>query len=133
MAEEMRVYLAGHPRLTEPQAPLFARRRVGGAWDPKVQKADPFNWAKPIDTANLRRRVFHPACDAVLGRHIRLHDSRHTAGSLWIAAGWNLFDVSRTLGHSSVDFSMRTYAKQLGSSGQRNADLMAAYKRSREV
>lgn len=88
-----------------------------------MQKADPFQWAKPIDTGNFRRRVFHPACEAVLGRRIRLHDSPHTAGSLWIAAGWNLFDVSRTLGHSSVDFSMRTYAKQLDSSGQRNANL----------
>lgn len=129
IALEMRAFLAKHPKRETKSAPLFPRRRAGGEFNPALQKQDPFNWDKPIDGENLRRRVYMPACRAAGLGALRLHDLRHTAGSLWLAAGWGPFEVSRTLGHSSVDFTMRTYAKQLASTGGTNAARLADYKR----
>lgn len=131
MAAEMRAYLAEHPRGAEPTAPLFPRRRAGGEFGRELMRVEPFNWGAPLDPGNFRRRVFDPACTAAGVGKVRLHDARHTAGSLWLAAGWNPLDVSRTLGHSSVDFSMRTYAKQMPSQAQVNSERLAAYKLGR--
>ena len=40
-----------------------------------------------------------PAAQAVGVDHIRNHDTRHTAARLWLAAGFQPFQVSRWLGH----------------------------------
>ncbi|MDH6237907.1 integrase [Cryobacterium sp. CG_9.6] len=34
--------------------------------------------------------------------HIRPHDVRHTAASLWLAAGFKPYEVSRWLGHANL-------------------------------
>jgi integrase len=41
--------------------------------------------------------------------HKRLHDARHTAATLTYKAGSSLDDVQLLLGHSSLDFTRRTY------------------------
>lgn len=41
---------------------------------------------------------------------IRLHDLRHTHATLLLAAGLNAKVVSERLGHSSVSFTLDTYA-----------------------
>lgn len=40
---------------------------------------------------------------------VNWHTLRHTAGSQWIRAGASLIEVARRLGHSSTDFTQRTY------------------------
>ncbi|MGH8909822.1 MAG: hypothetical protein ACRD0K_25850 [Egibacteraceae bacterium] len=37
---------------------------------------------------------------------MRIHDLRHTAVALWIAAGANLFEVKRRAGHERSSFTM---------------------------
>jgi integrase len=71
--------------------------------------------------------VFDPACrEAGIGK-IRLHDLRHTAGSLWLAAGVSLFNTSRYLGHSSVDFTARVYGHVHETSARDDAARFAAF------
>ncbi|PPG07099.1 MULTISPECIES: tyrosine-type recombinase/integrase [unclassified Rathayibacter] len=41
---------------------------------------------------------------------MRVHDLRHTAASLWLAAGFQPYEVSRWLGHSSVTTTDTIYA-----------------------
>jgi integrase len=41
---------------------------------------------------------------------IRIHDLRHTAGSLMLAQGVPAPEVSRILGHASVNIAYRLYA-----------------------
>ncbi len=124
---EVREWVEAHPRREEPGAPLFPSRQPGGEWS-EARTADPFDWSRPIDPGTFRRRVFEPACvrAGIVGR-IRLHDLRHTCGSLWLASGVSLFSVSRYLGHSSTDFTARVYGHVLHASAERDAELFAAY------
>lgn len=46
-----------------------------------------------------------------MGRpEVRLHDLRHTYAVLAILAGTDLKTISATLGHHSIEFTMKTYA-----------------------
>ena len=60
--------------------------------------------------ANFRNRIWR---DAVGKSGIRpgftIHDQRHTAISLWIAAGINVKQVSTYAGHTSVAFTLDRY------------------------
>lgn len=44
---------------------------------------------------------------------VRFHDLRHTAGSLWLASGYPLFQVSRWLGHSTIQLTSDTYGHEV--------------------
>jgi integrase len=101
-------------------APVFPERLRGS----KTK----FQYDRPIDPGNFRRRVFDPACAAAGIGKCRLHDLRHTAGSLWLAAGVSLFNVSRYLGHSSVDFTARRYGHVLETSARDDAARFSAYR-----
>lgn len=88
---------------------------------------DPFNWDKPIDPGTFRRRVFDPACIRAGVGKVRLHDLRHTCGSLSLTAVMSLFAVSRRLGHSSPDFTARVYGHEYRSSAQTDAEALSAF------
>ncbi len=42
-------------------------------------------------------------------RRIRIHDTRHTYGTLRISKGDNIADVSKQLGHGSVKLTLDVY------------------------
>ena len=54
-----------------------------------------------------------------LGR--RPHDVRHTAASLWIAAGVDIKTVSAWLGHSTAKLTLDTYGHLMGTDADRAA------------
>jgi integrase len=59
--------------------------------------------------SNFRRNIRRPAvADANLAG-LRIHDLRHTAVALWIAAGANPKEVSARVGHTSVSFTLDRY------------------------
>ena len=62
-----------------------------------------------IDVNNLRKRVFYKCLDKAKLRQIRVHDLRHTYATLRIAAGHNIADVSKQLGHHSINITVDTY------------------------
>ena len=59
--------------------------------------------------SNFRRRVWHPATERVELTGLRPHDLRHTAVSLWIAAGATPKEIAVRAGHTSVSFSLDRY------------------------
>jgi hypothetical protein len=65
---------------------------------------------RPMDDRNFRTRVFYPALRRARLRRIRVHDLRHTAASMLIAAGADLADVSRQLGHANLNITLSIYA-----------------------
>jgi integrase len=59
--------------------------------------------------SNFRQHVWRPAVIAANLDGLRIHDLRHTAVALWIAAGANPKEVSVRAGHTSVSFTLDRY------------------------
>jgi hypothetical protein len=59
-----------------------------------------------MDDRNFRVRHFYPALRRARLRLIRVHDLRHTAASMLIAAGADLPNVSRQLGHGNANITL---------------------------
>ncbi|MFD1055868.1 tyrosine-type recombinase/integrase [Terrabacter terrigena] len=70
-----------------------------------------------LSAQNWRRAVHWTTTG--LGR--RPHDLRHTAASLWIAAGVDIKTVSSWLGHSTAKLTLDTYGHLLGTDADRAA------------
>jgi len=53
------------------------------------------------DYRNFRARAWRQAVEATgLPKETRIYDARHTCASLWIAAGRNVLQLARQMGHS---------------------------------
>ena len=66
---------------------------------------------EPLDTNNFTKRVWYP-----LLRHLGLtlrrpYQTRHTAATLWLAAGESPEWIARQLGHASTDMLFRVYSR----------------------
>lgn len=70
-----------------------------------------------LSAQNWRRAVHWTTTG--LGR--RPHDLRHTAASLWIAAGVDIKTVSSWLGHSTAKLTLDTYGHLMGTDADRAA------------
>jgi integrase len=57
----------------------------------------------------FRNRIWRPAIDAAGLVGLRIHDLRHTAVALWIAAGASPKEVAARAGHTSVSFTLDRY------------------------
>jgi integrase len=77
----------------------------------------------PLDHVTKR---FRELCEAAGLRPIRLHDLRHGAASLMLAAGVDLALVSKRLGHSSVSITSDIYSHLLEGVGREAAERAAA-------
>jgi hypothetical protein len=63
----------------------------------------------PLRVTGFRARVWRRATRAAGLDGLRIHDLRHTAVALWIAAGANPKEVSARAGHASVRFTLDRY------------------------
>src|SRR4029453_2299698 len=63
----------------------------------------------PLRTPNFRTRVWRPATRAAGLEGLRIHDLRHTAVALWIAAGGGPPRGATRAGHTSVSFTLDRY------------------------
>lgn len=64
----------------------------------------------PLHWRNASRRIFKPALErAGLPGRVRWHDLRHTYASILIAGGANVLFLSRQLGHSKPEITLRLY------------------------
>jgi hypothetical protein len=57
-----------------------------------------------LRVSNFRRNIWRPAILAANLDGLRIHDLRHTAVALWIAAGASPKEVAQRAGHTSVSF-----------------------------
>ena len=63
-----------------------------------------------LNRDNVRRRGHQAALrSARLAPSIRLHDLRHTAASLWLAAGESIYFVKEQLGHADIQTTINLY------------------------
>ena len=63
-----------------------------------------------LNRDNVRRRGHEPAVrDAGLQGPLRVHDLRHTAATLWLAAGESIYFVQQQLGHADIQTTIDLY------------------------
>jgi hypothetical protein len=63
----------------------------------------------PLRVIAFRARIWRPATRTAGLDGLRIHDLRHTAVALWIAAGANPKEVAARAGHTSVIFTLDRY------------------------
>lgn len=62
-----------------------------------------------LDSDNLYHRIFLPVIAKAGIRRVRLHDLRHTFGSLLLQNGATIVYVKEQMGHSSIQVTVDTY------------------------
>lgn len=72
-------------------------------------------------------KLFGAACKAAGVPRIRLHDTRHSAASLWLGAGVGIKDVSSLLGHSSIAITGDIYGHSLPESARAASDKLGEW------
>ena len=101
------------------------RLLLGPGWENRLGLVFTLEHGAPIHP-NTVGKVFDTRVKSAGVPKIRLHDVRHTHATLLLAAGANAKVVSERLGHSSVAFTLDTYAHAMP--GQQ-ADAAAAVAR----
>lgn len=102
LKDDLQAFLDVHPNRANPEAPLWPGRKPG---------THAVDFTRRLDPTNFLRWYLRPALEAAgLPKTFRLHDCRHTAASLWLAAGIPPYKVSRWLGHSSIAVTDSVYS-----------------------
>lgn len=99
LASDLAEYLSQHPNPL-PQGRVFYGRY------PSTGVPD---HSRPLNMREFHRSVFGPASRTVVEGGCRFHDLRHTAVSLWGAAGIEWHKVRQWIGHGSLEVT-RIYA-----------------------
>lgn len=79
----------------------------------------------PLDPNNVRRRMLKPLAEEAGTSWAGFHTLRHTFASLQLAAGVNVVQLSRALGHHSASFTLDTYVHLLEGESAPALDLAA--------
>ncbi len=79
---------------------------------------------KPIRHGLFRKRVWERATTEVGLNGVRIHDLRHTAVALWIAAGASVNEIARRAGHASVVTVLDRYGHLLPGTEDRLTDAL---------
>ena len=66
---------------------------------------------KPLEHRNVNRRIWTPTLKLLGLKHRRAYQTRHTAATLWLAAGENPEWIARQMGHSSTEMLFRVYSR----------------------
>jgi integrase len=66
---------------------------------------------QPINYRNMANRVWHPTLKALKIRRRKPYQTRHTAATLWLAAGESPEWIARQMGHTSTKMLFGTYSR----------------------
>ena len=65
----------------------------------------------PLEHNNVTKRVWYPLLSHLGLRKRRPYQSRHTAATLWLAAGENPEWIARQMGHTTTEMLFRVYSR----------------------
>lgn len=66
------------------------------------------NINKPYSDVNIRKHFYH-YCELAKVKKIRLYDLRHTFVTTMMSENWELYHISKTLGHSNYSTTVNKY------------------------
>jgi integrase len=85
------------------------RHHKDSEWPDAKDIVFPSQTGTPLDPGNLYTRVLRPAAEEADVAWIGFHTFRHTCATRLFAAGRNVKQVQRWLGHHSATFTLETY------------------------
>jgi integrase len=92
--------------------------------DQKNRQGDSkFVFDLPASKDKINNKIKSIVRDAEINKKITYHCSRHTAATLWISAGVDVFTVQKLLGHSDIQTTM-IYAKLIDKKRDEYVDKM---------
>lgn len=118
LISDLRTYLLAHPKSGQPDA-LF--------WPGRAPGSRELDFDRVLDGSTFARNHFKPALEKAKLPQMRIHDLRHTAASLWLAAGFQSYEVSRWLGHANVSTTDGIYAHLYPSDYETHLSQFEAY------
>lgn len=121
LIDDLDSYLKRHPKREDPEA-LIWPGRAPGSREPDYDRV--------LDGSTFLRNHFDPAVKRAGLPKMRVHDLRHTAASIWLAAGVFPYEVSRWLGHASVTTTDAIYTHLYPSNYGEHKAKFEAYKNS---
>lgn len=86
---------------------LIAQREITGHNDYVFVNSE----GKPLDAKNLTNRVWYPLLRYLNVRRRVPYQTRHTAATLWLAAGENPEWIARQMGHTTTEMLFRVYSR----------------------
>jgi len=86
-----------------------------------------------LDPDDLYHRYFLPVLAKAGIRKIRLHDLRHTFGSLLIQAGASIVYVKEQMGHSSIQVTVDTYGHLIPGANTSFVDRLDTVRKEEKV
>lgn len=66
---------------------------------------------EPLDHNNVTKRIWYPLLRHLELRPRRPYQTRHTAATLWLAAGENPEWIARQMGHTTTEMLFRVYSR----------------------
>lgn len=65
----------------------------------------------PLDHHNVSKRIWYPLLEILGMQRRKPYQTRHTAATLWLAAGENPEWIARQMGHSTTEMLFRVYSR----------------------
>ncbi|MEJ7568420.1 MAG: site-specific integrase [Gaiellaceae bacterium] len=88
-------------------------------------------WSGPeggiVNLSNFRRRVWAPALAAAGAEHRRIYEMRHTYATLALAAGVPIEWISKQMGHTNIQTTLKHYARFLPATDTRALAALDAF------
>lgn len=72
----------------------------------------------PLPNETINRRLKNDLKQAHINKHITMHNLRHSHGSILLANGVDIANVSKRLGHSSITTTLQNYIHLLDDDGK---------------
>ena len=77
---------------------------------------------KPLDKKNVAARVWHPLLRYLNLKPRRPYQTRHTAATLWLAAGENPEWIAKQMGHTTTAMLFRKYSRFIANNIKRDGE-----------
>ncbi|NCN44229.1 MAG: integrase [Piscirickettsiaceae bacterium CG_4_9_14_3_um_filter_43_564] len=92
--------------------------------NPECEMVFHANNGAPVHTPNFLRRVWTPLLNYLGIKYRKPYQTRHTAATLWLAAGENPNWIARQMGHSTTNMLFSVYARYVPNLTRRDGSAM---------
>jgi integrase len=101
----------GSQREIDMSQPVYEALRIQQAVTGKSEFVFCARNDRPLDHNNVTKRVWYPLLRHLELRPRRPYQTRHTAATLWLAAGENPEWIAKQMGHTTTEMLFRVYSR----------------------